>query len=60
MQSATETTGRTLGDFDVVLYVRDEAGYASLMQGAYGHAIQIFQDGLLRVPYRYCVGKHTF
>ena len=115
VQSVTETTARTLGDFDVVLllgvlhhcsdakamellkqaqsvlteggtvlhldgclhpnarwletmlyrlerglYVRDEAGYANLMQGAYGHAVQVFQDGLLRVPYRYCVGKHTF
>ena len=39
------------------LYVRHQEGYASLMATVYEAPTQEVKDGLLRLPYRYCVGK---
>ena len=39
------------------LYVRHQDGYASLMAKAFEKPTQMTKDGLLRLPYRYCVGR---
>ena len=38
------------------LYVRTQAGYGDLMTQSFATSSQHVEDGLLRLPYRYCVG----
>ena len=39
------------------LYIRHQEGYASLMASVFEQPTQVVEDGLIRLPYRYCVGR---